>query len=180
MNTNHHRTIDISPFRHLYPFESRFVSINGLKYHYVDKGSGDPVLMIHGNPTWSFYFRSLISALSPDYRTIAPDHIGCGLSDKPDAETYDYRLERRVADLECFIDTLELEKKLTLIVHDWGGMIGTAYAVAHPDRIGRVVLTNTAAFLPPAGKQLPFRLKLARNWGPFSKFSILRLNLFVT
>ena len=71
---------DISPVRHLYPFTSRFLKINGLNYHFLDHGSGDPVVMLHGNPTWSFYFRELIKGLAPEFRAVVPDHIGCGLS----------------------------------------------------------------------------------------------------
>ncbi len=170
-------TIDISEFRHLYPYKSNFHTINGLKYHYVDEGEGDPVIMVHGNPTWSFYYRSLINALKDNYRTIAVDHIGCGLSDKPPVSDYDYRLESRVNDLENLIETLNIEKKLTLIVHDWGGMIGLAYAVRHPEKIGRIILTNTSGFLPP-GKGIPFRLWLMRYITPLAKVATLGLNLF--
>ena len=97
------RTVDLTPFRHLYPFRSRYMDINGFRYHYLDEGSGAPIVMVHGNPTWSFYYRSLVQALSPDFRTIVPDHIGCGLSEKPDAGRYGYRLRNRVDDLEVFI-----------------------------------------------------------------------------
>ena len=179
VKANHRRPIDMSAFRHLYPFESQYIQISGFKYHYIDKGLGDPILMIHGNPTWSFYFRSLIHVLSLHHRTIAPDHIGCGLSEKPNQSVYKYRLKQRIDDLEFFIDSLDLDKRLTLILHDWGGMIGMAYAVDHPEQIGRIILMNTAAFLPPPGKELPFRLKLARNGGVFSSLAVLGLNLFV-
>ena len=93
------KPINRSKFRHLYPFKSHYIDLNGFKYHYVDEGSGEPVVMVHGNPTWSFYFRDLIKALSGQYRVIAPDHIGCGLSDKPDSKTYDYKLKNRVDNL---------------------------------------------------------------------------------
>ncbi|RLB78353.1 MAG: alpha/beta hydrolase, partial [Deltaproteobacteria bacterium] len=125
------------------------MELNGLKYHFLDQGTGNPVVMIHGNPTWSFYFRNLIRELSDRYRTIAPDHIGCGLSDKPGIKQYDYRLQSRVRDLESFLEHLEIKEKITLVLHDWGGMIGMVYAVAKPQRIGRIVIMNTAAFLPP-------------------------------
>ena len=100
------RRINISAFRHLYPFDSNYLDLNGLKYHFLDQGKGEPVVMIHGNPTWSFYFRELVKGLSPKFRTIVPDHIGCGLSDKPDIKRYDYRLKSRVDDLESLIDNL--------------------------------------------------------------------------
>lgn len=164
--------------RTLYPFESKWADINGFKYHYVDEGSGEPVVMIHGNPTWSFYFRELIKGLSRQYRTIAPDHIGCGLSDKPGTHEYDFRLNSRINDLDLFLQSLDLKQQLTLILHDWGGMIGMAYAVKHPDKIGRIVVLNTAAFLPPHDKPIPLRLKLIRSIRAFAGPAVLGLNLF--
>jgi len=172
------KPIDISGFRHLYPFKSHFMDLNGFKCHYVDEGSGEPVVMVHGNPTWSFYFRNLIKALSGRYRVIAPDHIGCGLSDKPDSKTYDYRLKNRVDDLEVLIDNLKIKEKITLVLHDWGGFIGMAYALRHPDRIGRFVLLNTAAFLPPPGKPIPIILTLIRSLKPFAMLAVQGFNLF--
>lgn len=169
---------DITPFRHLYPFSSNYLNINGFSYHYLDEGQGDPVVMLHGNPTWSFYYRNLVKGLSTAYRTIAPDHIGCGLSDKPAVSQYNYRLSSRVKDLETFLDRLGLQENITLVVHDWGGMIGMAYAVRHPERISRIVITNTAAFLKPAGKNLPLRLRLIRNVLPFAIPAVLGLNAF--
>jgi haloalkane dehalogenase len=170
--------IDTSGFRHLYPFASHYLNLNGLKYHYVDEGTGDPIIMIHGNPTWSFYYRTLIKELSTQYRTIAPDHIGCGLSDKPDVKKYDYRLANRVADLEALIDHLNLKSRFTLVLHDWGGIIGMAYAVSYPSRVGRLVILNSAAFLPPKGKRLPLRLRLVRNVKLPATIAVLGFNLF--
>ncbi|MCF8070031.1 MAG: alpha/beta fold hydrolase [Desulfobacterales bacterium] len=170
--------IDPSGYKALYPFDSNYADINGLKYHYIDEGSGDPLIMLHGNPTWSFYYRKLITDLSPDYRAIVPDHIGCGLSDKPSDSLYHYQLENRVNDISALINMLNIDKKITLIVHDWGGMIGMAYAVKNPERIGRIVLLNTAAFFPPGTKRLPLRLKLIRHNALFAKIAIPRFNLF--
>jgi haloalkane dehalogenase len=175
---NNNIEIDTSPFHHLYPFSSHFMTIGGHRLHYLDEGGGKPVLMIHGNPTWSFYYRRLVAGLSDTFRTIVPDHIGCGLSDKPGPERYGYRLKNRVDDLGVLIDRLEPERKLTLIVHDWGGMIGMAWAVNHPDRIGRIVVTNTAAFPPPAGKTIPLRLSVIRNLTPLGAVLALGLNAF--
>ncbi len=118
--------------------------------------------MVHGNPTWSFYYRNVIKALSPNYRTVAPDHIGCGLSEKPDLEDYGFTLEERVKDLESFIKRLGL-KDITLMVHDWGGMIGMTYAVRHPDNIKRLIVSNTAAFHLPQSKRFPIGLRFARD-----------------
>ena len=88
--------------RDLYPFEGRFFDRDGLAYHYLDEGEGPAVVMVHGNPTWSFYYRQLVQALSPTHRCLVPDHIGCGLSDKPSADAYPYTLEARADDLEAW------------------------------------------------------------------------------
>jgi len=169
---------DSAAFGHLYPFRSRYLTVNGHRLHYIDQGAGEPVVMVHGNPTWSFYFRVVARGLSDRYRTIVPDHIGCGLSEKPDPRDYDYRLERRIKDFGTFLDSLCIKEKITLVLHDWGGMIAMAWAVRHPERIGRIVLTNTAAFPIPRGKSLPIRLRLIRNTGPLSTVLVCGLNLF--
>lgn len=171
--------IDISGIKHLYPFRSNYTEIKGIKFHYIDEGSGNPVLMIHGNPTWSFYFRSLIKELSPDFRTIAPDHIGCGLSGKPEQSDYDYRLKSRIEDIGLFLRHLKLTGKINLILHDWGGMIGMAYAIENPQKIRSVVIMNSAAFLPPGGQtKIPLRLGIIRNIAPFANIAVLGFNLF--
>ena len=146
-----------------YPFESHYLNLDGLKYHYLDEGSGPTVVMLHGNPSWSFYYRNLVLALRGSHRCIVPDHIGCGLSDKPGDERYDYTLPRRVDDLERLLDSLDLPQKLTLVVHDWGGMIGMAWAVRHPQRIERLVILNTGAFPLPASKPFPLSLRICRD-----------------
>ncbi len=167
-----------SPVPHsLYPFEGRDFDLRGLRYRYLDEGSGDPVVMLHGNPTWSFYYRNLVRALRDDYRAVVPDHIGCGFSDKPDDSRYRYTLSQRVADLEAFLDHLDLHENLTLVAHDWGGMIGMAYAVRHPERVRRLVLMNTAAFHLPEDMRMPAALWFVRDTrlGPFF---VQRFNLF--
>ena len=147
----------------LYPFTSHTLDLSGLRYHYLDEGRGDALVMLHGNPTWSFYYRNLVLGLRDAYRTIVPDHIGCGLSDKPDDLKYEYSLRRRVADLETLLDHLELRENLTLVLHDWGGMIGMAFAHRHPERIKRLVLLNTAAFPLPTTTSLPWSLWWCRT-----------------
>jgi len=134
--------------------------------HYVDEGPREApvILMLHGNPTWSFYWRRLILALSPSHRVIAPDHIGCGKSDKPGDDTYSYRLAQRVEDIEALVERLGLQN-LTLAVHDWGGMIGMGWAHRHPELVARLVVLNTAAFPMPSTKRLPASLWLARDTG---------------
>ena len=122
---------------------------SGLNLHYLDEGQGEPVVMVHGNPTWSFYYRRLVERLSPAYRTVVPDHIGCGYSDKPDDARYAYTLASRVDDLEALLDDLGIDRNVTLVMHDWGGMIGMTYAARHPERIARLVVMNTAAFHMP-------------------------------
>ena len=146
--------------------------------HYVDEGSGHPVVMVHGNPTWSFYWRALIADLREDHRAIAADHVGMGLSDKPPAGRYPHTLDRRIADFGSFIAGLELTEPITLIVHDWGGAIGLGWAVDHPDLVRRIVVTNTAAFHLPQGRSMPAALRLARS-RPLGTASVLLANAFV-
>ena len=160
----------------LFPYQPQTLDINGLSYRYIDEGSGDPVVMVHGNPTWSFYYRNLIGELSRNYRTIAPDHIGCGQSDKPGDDQYEYTLESRVDDLERLLDHLGIRERITLILHDWGGMIGMAYASRHPQRIQRIAVMNTAAFPLPQSKSFPFLLWLCRT--PIGAFLVRRFNAF--
>ena len=131
--------------------------------HYLDEGPRDapPVLMLHGNPTWSFYYRNLVLQLRDRYRCIVPDHIGCGLSDKPDDTAYPYRLERRIQDIQALYEHLDLDQPLALVVHDWGGMIGFGWAVTFNPDISCCVVLNTAAFPMPKDKSFPFALWLA-------------------
>jgi len=163
--------------RSLYPFASHFVDRGGLRYHYLDEGQGEPVVMLHGNPTWSFYYRNLVLALRDSYRCIVPDHIGCGLSDKPGADRYDFSLKSRIDDFTHLMDSLDVRRNVTLVVHDWGGMIGMAWAVRHPERIARLVILNTGAFHLPKSKSFPWALWLGRNTR-FGAWLILRRNVF--
>ena len=119
--------------------------------------------MVHGNPTWSFLYRNLIESLRGSHRVIVPDHIGCGLSEKPDDSRYSYTLESRVDDLEALLEHLGIDREITLVLHDWGGMIGMNYAARHPERIARLVVTNTAAFHLPPSKRLPRVLAFCRR-----------------
>lgn len=160
-----------SNLKALYPFESRFLDLGGIRYHYLDEGRGEPILMLHGNPTWSFYYRRLILALRGNYRVIVPDHVGCGLSDKP--QSYSYALERHIANLEALVAALGL-KKITLVMHDWGGPIGMGYAVRQPANVRRLVVFNTAAFWLP---RIPWFLRLCRL-PLIGSLVVRRLNLF--
>lgn len=153
------------PPEKLYPFESQWLDINGIRMHFLDEGPRDApmVLMVHGNPTWSFYYRNLVLALRDRYRCIVPDHIGCGLSDKPGDDRYSYTLQRRIADLTTLMNHLKPQKPIHMIVHDWGGMIGFGWAADRPGQIASMVVANTAAFPLPAEKNLPSALWLVRN-----------------
>jgi pimeloyl-ACP methyl ester carboxylesterase len=144
-------------WRSLYPFESHYLPLDGPRYHYLDEGQGEPLLLVHGNPTWSFYWRELIKAFRGWGRVIVPDHIGCGLSDKP--QQYEYRLARHVDNLRRLIGRLDL-RRITLLAHDWGGAIGLGAAVAEPERFSRFVLFNTAAF---RSRQMPLRIRVCRT-----------------
>lgn len=150
--------------RALYPFTGHALDVGaGIHLHYLDEGRGEPIVMVHGNPTWSFFYRNLVLELRDDFRCIVPDHVGCGLSDQPSASQYDYSLARRVADLTALIDHLHLNEKITLVVHDWGGMIGFAWATRFPERVKRLIVLNTAAFPMPADARLPQPLWWGRN-----------------
>lgn len=132
-----------------YPFAPKaFTTPGGARMSYLDEGprADEAVLMLHGNPTWSYYYRHLVRALAPVHRCVVPDHIGMGLSDKP--ENYDYTLATRIADVEALVATLGLIR-VHLVVHDWGGAIGFGFAARHPVLIDRITILNTAAFHSP-------------------------------
>ncbi len=150
-------------WRDEYRFASQWMDLDGHRYHYLDEGSGArTVLAVHGNPTWSFYYRALASQLPADMgegqsgRVVVPDHLGCGLSDKP--QDYDYTLTRHRDNLLRLIDQLDLQN-ITLVVHDWGGAIGLSAAVEQPERFAALVLLNTGAFPPP---YIPRRISACR------------------
>ncbi|MBI5896295.1 MAG: alpha/beta fold hydrolase, partial [Desulfobacterales bacterium] len=155
-----------------YPFKNNYLTIRGMRYHYLDEGQGEPLVMLHGNPTWSFYFRRLVENFRSTHRVIVPDHMGCGLSEKPGAEQYDFRLQSRIDDLNTLLDHLNLDQPVTLIVHDWGGMIGLGWAVDHLERVQRLVIMNTAGFFPPRGKAIPWRLRLLRRPNPLMDWAV--------
>ena len=137
-----------------YPFESHTLDMkSGASMHYLDEGSGPVVIMLHGNPTWSFYYRNLVKELSgKGFRCIVPDHIGCGLSDQP--KDYNYTLAQRIEDVEALVDHLGIQT-FSLVLHDWGGAIGCGLAGRRPDALQKLVLLNTGAF---RSKRIPFRI----------------------
>ncbi|MBN6150633.1 alpha/beta fold hydrolase [Xanthomonas sp. AmX2] len=168
-----------------YPFTpQRFQVRSGLAMSYLDEGprDGDVVVMLHGNPSWSYYWRNLVSALSDRYRCIVPDHIGMGLSDKPDDALgaqpgYAYTLQSRVDDVAALLGHLGIGGPMTLAVHDWGGMIGFGWALSHAAQVKRLVITNTAAFPMPAAKKMPWQIALGRDL-KLGELLIRRFNAF--
>jgi haloalkane dehalogenase len=123
-----------------FPFAPHFSTAPGFRMHYVDEGSGEPILLIHGEPTWAYLYRNFIPPLARRFRVIAPDHMGFGKSETPaDA---DFRLARHADNLGSLIEELDL-RDITLVMHDWGGPIGTVIASRYPDRMKRFVAMNT-------------------------------------
>ena len=161
---------------HLFPFENHWLDLDGLRLHYLDEGDGEVVVAVHGNPTWSFYYRDLVKDLRNDFRVVVPDHVGCGLSDKPSDDDYDYTLSRRIDDFATLMDDLDLTG-INLVVHDWGGMIGLGWAVRNPERIKRLVILNTAAFHLPKTKPFPWQLWMVRDT-PLGPLMVRGFNAF--
>lgn len=141
-----------------YPYAGNTIKLpTGAEMHYLDEGQGPTVLMLHGNPTWSFLYRKLIDHLvGQGFRCVAPDHIGCGLSEKP--KNYNYTLKQRIQDIAYLVDYLDLQE-FNLVVHDWGGAIGCGLAWQRPKALKRLVLMNTAAF---RSKWIPIRIALVK------------------
>lgn len=163
-----------------YPYTpQRFEVRPGLSMSYLDEGprDGEVVVMLHGNPSWSYYWRNLVAGLSDRYRCIVPDHIGMGLSDKPDDDRYEYTLQSRVDDVAALLKHLGITGPITLAVHDWGGMIGFGWALSHAEQVKRLVITNTAAFPLPKAKPMPWQLSLGRD-SKFGAFIIRAFNAF--
>jgi len=170
--TAHCSPTDDPRLRAMYPFDSHYHTIEGDRLHYVDEGAGEPIVMLHGNPTWSFYYRRLAAALRERYRAIVPDHMGCGFSDKP--QDYPYTLSTHIRNLESLLSALRLER-VTLVLHDWGGAIGMGYAVRHPENVTRIVVLNTAAFF---STRVPLRIRTC-HVSFFAPLAVKGLNAFV-
>jgi haloalkane dehalogenase len=151
-------------FGGLWPFEPQWFETQDGRMHYVDEGprDGQPVVMVHGNPTWGFLYRHFIPPLvEAGYRAIVPDHLGFGRSDKPDRAEL-YRIERHARRLEKLLQSLDL-REATVIPQDWGGPIGLWWAIRHPDRVARLFILNTFAHRPRQEVRLPFILRLFRT-----------------
>lgn len=168
-----------------YPFNPhRFNVRPGIAMSYLDEGprDGEVVVMLHGNPSWSFYWRHLVNGLKDRYRCIVPDHVGMGLSDKPDdapsaSPRYEYTLQSRIDDVDALLRHLGIDGPVTLAVHDWGGMIGFGWALGDPSRVRRLVITNTASFPLPAVKPMPWQIAMGRH-SRLGGWLIRRFNLF--
>ena len=139
-----------------YPFPYRSAEVDGHRIHYLDEGSGETLLCVHGNPTWSFAWRHVVREMSQTHRVIAIDHLGCGLSDKP--QEYKYSLSAHIGNLRSLVEQLDLQQ-ITLLAHDWGGAIGMGVAGQCPQRFARFALFNTAAF---RSTRIPLRIAVCR------------------
>ncbi len=159
--------------RELYPFAPHWLETSAGRLHFVDEGPQDAetaVICVHGNPTWSFFYRKVIKQLAPTFRVIAPDHLGCGLSDKP--QKYPYRLADHIENLAKLVATLP-QRQLHFVVHDWGGAIGLGVAAQLAERVGKLVILNTAAFPGPC----PRRIQVCR-WPVVGPLLVRGLNGF--
>lgn len=158
-----------------WPYTPRFFEHADVRLHYVDEGDGEPIVMLHGNPTWGYLYRNFIRPLSRTHRCIVPDHMGFGRSAKP--LDHPYTLARHIDNLTALICDLDL-RELTLVMQDWGGPIGLGFAVEHADRVKRLVILNTWAFLIADGMQLAPLLELFRQ-PQTGEAMVQGLNLFV-
>jgi pimeloyl-ACP methyl ester carboxylesterase len=156
-----------------YPFHPHFFRTPSGTIHYVDEGAGDPVVFIHGNPSWSFQFRNVIKRLSGTHRCIAPDHLGFGLSEKP--PDWSYLPQDHATNLELLLDSLDLQH-ITMVVGDWGGPIGLSCAIRHPGRVRNLVITNT--WLWSVRGDWYYRLFSGFVGGPLGRWLIRRNNFF--
>jgi pimeloyl-ACP methyl ester carboxylesterase len=159
-----------SELKQEYPFSSHFSAVENHKLHYIDEGRGEVILMVHGNPTWSFFYRNLAKHFSKNFRVVVPDHLGCGLSDKP--QNYEYTLKNHIDNLDKLVQELKLSN-ITLILHDWGGAIGMGLATRYPHLIKKIVVMNTAAF---TSDEIPTRINILRN--PLGEWFIRSFNGF--
>jgi haloalkane dehalogenase len=146
LKTPDDRFVDLPGF----PYPPHYVDVASMAMHYVDEGHGDPILCLHGEPSWSYLYRKMIPLLARNHRVVAPDYIGFGRSDKlPKRTDYTYAMHRDA--LAAFVEALDL-RHITLVCQDWGGPIGLAIAANMPDRFARLVIMNT--FLPTGEEPL--------------------------
>jgi haloalkane dehalogenase len=157
-------------------FEPRYVEQDGLRMHYVDEGSGDPVLLLHGEPTWSYLYRKIVSKLTPTARCVAPDYFGFGRSDKPTEPGW-YSYDRHVESIARFAAELDL-RRATVVMQDWGGPIGLRFAVENPERVARLVILNTGIGARAPGEEwLRFQAFMRRVGTEIVAGQLIRLTL---
>jgi cis-3-alkyl-4-acyloxetan-2-one decarboxylase len=155
--------IECETFGDTYPFAPNYRHVNGFNMHFVDQGNGDPIVLLHGDPTWGYLWRNFIPGLSERARCIVPDHMGMGKSEVP-RQPYPYRFAHHVANLEALMIGLNLQQ-ITLVVHDWGGPVGLGFAIRQPDCIKRLVITNTWASARWPGTPFPRLIEMIRSSG---------------
>ena len=156
----------------LYPYQGQRIQVSGGLLHYLDEGDSETtILALHGNPTWSFYWRAIVEEFSSTYRVVVPDHIGCGLSEKP--QDWSYQLNDHIQNVEALVSELGLSK-IHLVVHDWGGAIGMGFASRHPELIQSLTITNTAAF---RSQEIPLSIASCRI-PVFGKIAVRGFNAF--
>jgi haloalkane dehalogenase len=173
VTSDSHRGGGASDWRTLYPFEPHWMDLGGSRLHYVKEGPKDArqtLLFVHGNPTWSFHWRRLIARFRDDYHCVAPDHLGCGLSD---LQPRPLRLADHIANLRRLVESLDLER-ITLVAQDWGGAIGLGTLLEARERFERIVLFNTGAFRPWF---IPFRIRVCR-WPRVGRLAVQGGNAF--
>jgi haloalkane dehalogenase len=159
-----------------FDFPPNYLDQDGLRMHYLDEGDGDPVLLLHGEPTWSFLYRKLIPPLAERARCIAPDYFGFGRSDKPTERSW-YSYERHVASIKRLVDELDL-RRITLVVQDWGGPVGFRFAVENPERVTRIVVMNTGiGARAPSDEWLRFQSFMRRVGTEIVAGQLVRLSL---
>jgi haloalkane dehalogenase len=159
-----------------YAFDPHYVDHDGLRLHYLDEGTGDPVLLLHGEPTWAYLYRKIVPALVPTARVVAPDYFGFGRSDKPtDVGWYTY--DRHVESIARLVEELDL-RETTVVVQDWGGAIGLRLAVEQPDRFARLVIMNTGVWAgrAPSETWLRFRALVRRVGGELVPGQLVRIS----
>jgi haloalkane dehalogenase len=159
-----------------YSFAPRYVEQDGLRMHYVEEGDGDPVLLLHGEPTWAFLYRRIVPELAPVARVVAPDYFGFGRSDKP-TRIQDYSYDFHYGSVQLLADELDL-REATVVVQDWGGPIGLRLAVEHPERVARLVILNTGvgAGGAPSPEWLRFREFMRRVGDEIVPGQLVRLS----
>ena len=160
-----------------YPFAPNYAEQDGLRMHYLDEGSGSPILLLHGEPTWSYLYRKMIPVLSRVARSVAPDYFGFGRSDKPTDRTW-YSFDRHYVSIAALATGLDLED-VTVVVQDWGGPIGMRLAVEHPERVSRLVVLNTGVGggRAPNDVWLAFREVVRGAGGDFQPGRLIRRSL---